>query len=69
MTKRAITFQRDSSEDQGYAVRVPGADHMNRIFLWGQFDECTITWQQARAQAMRYATALSRDLKRKLKFL
>ena len=67
MPKAAITFERDAGEDQGYAVRVPGADHMNRIFLWGMFDECDVSWQKARAQAMRYAAALSRDLGRPLK--
>ena len=25
------------------------------VFLWGEFDDCTITWQRALADARRYA--------------
>lgn len=67
MSKAAITISRSVSEDQGYAVRVPGSDHMNRIFLWGTFDEGTVSWQTARAQAVRYAMALASGLKRPIK--
>lgn len=55
-----------SEGERGYAVRVTGrkshATH-NRVFLWGDFDDCTITWQAARSQAMRYAADVAKSLR------
>ncbi len=60
-----VTVSKDTGQD-GYAVRVTGrrshATH-NRVFLWGEFDDCTIPWQAARAQAMRYARDVAKALR------
>lgn len=65
MTKAAVTIKRSEGE-QGYVVRVPGADHMNRVFLWGAFDDGDISWQTARVQALRYAEAFKRPVRKAL---
>ncbi len=61
MSMQAVTLCKSDCEG-GYAVRVPRADHLDRVFVWGTFDECTISWQAARAQAMGYAAAVSARL-------
>jgi len=60
-----VTISRSAGQD-GYAVKVTGrkshATH-DRVFLWGDFDDCTISWQAARAQAERYARDVAKSLR------
>lgn len=51
MTDRIIEKCRG---ENGYRVRRPGCFY-SRVFLWGEFDCGTVTWQRALADARRYA--------------
>lgn len=66
MSKAAITVSRSFGES-GYRVSCGKLYDMTRVFLWGDFDECSITWQDARSQAMQYAKDWARTTGRKLK--
>ncbi len=66
MPKAAITVSKSLGES-GYRVSCGKLYDMTRVFLWGDFDECSITWQEARSQAMRYANDWALASRRKLK--
>lgn len=66
MPRAAVTVTKSDSE-RGYRVACGKLYDMTRVFLWGEFDCGSISWQAARAQAIRYATDWSRTTKRRLK--
>jgi hypothetical protein len=60
-----IAVERNGVENE-YAVYVGGDADLpehDRMFPWGVFDDCTIPWQRARADAMGYAKSLATKLK------
>lgn len=65
MPRAAVTVTKSDCE-RGYRVACGKIYDMTRVFLWGEFDDCTISWQEARAHAIRYATDWSRTTKRRL---
>lgn len=65
MPRAPVTFEKDSAE-RGYRVSCGKHYHMTRVFIWGEFDDGTISWQAARAHALRYARDWSRASRRPL---
>lgn len=56
-----------SKGEQGYIVKadLPNRDlNVTRVFLWGDFDDGDVSWQRARADAMRYAEELRQSERR-----
>lgn len=62
-----VVVERNGIE-QSYAVYVGGdADlpQYDREYIWGEFDDCTVSWQRARADAHKYAREVRAILERK----